>query len=613
MDIAKFFKNHWIIALFLLAVFFATSGYIYGWDDQHIEIPLLKKLINPDLYPNDYYVSALKKDFMSYLYPLLAMVIPINGIPSAYMILFILCRYGLLVFMYKIWFRITRQPITAILCVLMIMVHGRVEEFLYRTFSHQEFSLAFIFAGIYMFYRNRFLAAAVIFGFSANFHAIYSLFPMSYLGLYLILQRRWRRLFEACAGFLITAIPFLFWTGKKYFISPEGSPQPTTSEWIPLYQLACPQNFLFLDSQAGVLFKSPAEFWIRAGLFCLILAVTLLHSSSTRRFHKDRKTQVILLGGGLYLGLSFIFSYIIPSRLILDLNLIRNTQYMLFFLWGYLIIFLKELAHRDIRKFFLCLLIFPFLRFGNYSATLAVLLMGTVLLMPFQRHYTPKELSRLLLSIPIAFLLIGFLLRDLTVNHYSRLTYNTLILAEILALAVILVYVVIRGRANRATVALIAVSLQLILSGINFIIFHKIYYHVERTGLGFWQLQRNWIDMQHYVRNHTAIDAVILVPYDMEMGGFRIHSERSLVMSYRDCGIIGFDYQAGLEWKKRLDDIRPFRVLATQHIELALFNAIKHYDADYVVFMKYYAPPNSFLSYELYQNEAFSLHKIKRP
>jgi len=613
MNIIKLLKNQWIIALFLLAVFFATNGYIYGWDDQHIEIPLLKKLINPNLYPHDYYVNALKEGFMSYLYPLMAKVIPLNGIPAAYFILFVVCRYILLLFMYKIWLRITRQPTTAILCVLMIMVHGRVEEFLYRTFSHQEFSLAFIFAGLYLFFRNRFLASAVFLGLAANFHAIYSLFPMSYLGLYLLFQRQWRRLAESCAGFLIAALPFLLWAGKKYFLMHHAQPQPSPSEWIALYQLACPQNFLFLDSRLDALWTNPSEFWTRAGVFCLILALTLLHGLSTRRFQLDKKTHVILIGGWIYLGLSFIFSYLVPFRLILDLNLIRNTQYMLFFLWGYLIIFLRELAQRDMRKFFLCLLIFPFLRFGNYSATLAVLLMGVILSMPLQRkHATLRKLSWLIASLLSAFLLTGLLFKDLISNHYSQLTYNTFILAEILTSALILIYIT-RRRANKVTLALIAVGLQIAISGINFMIFQKIYHHVERTGLGFWQLQRNWIDMQYYVRDHTPQEAVILVPHDMEMGGFRIHSERSLVMSYRDCGIIGFDYQAGVEWKKRLDEIGAFCVLAQQPIESALFNAIKNYHTDYIVFMKYYAPPDSFLSYEIYRNEAFSLHKIRRP
>ena len=59
----KFIQNDWLIGLILLAAFLATNGYTYGWDDQHLEIPLLKSLIDQGLYPGDYYVESLKKKF----------------------------------------------------------------------------------------------------------------------------------------------------------------------------------------------------------------------------------------------------------------------------------------------------------------------------------------------------------------------------------------------------------------------------------------------------------------------------------------------------------------------------------------------------------------------
>ena len=104
-------------------------------------------------------------------------------------------------------------------------------------------------------------------------------------------------------------------------------------------------------------------------------------------------------------------------------------------------------------------------------------------------------------------------------------------------------------RLHRKKIAAVALTIPFFLLTLNFIFYHKLHADIERTGTGFWQLQRNWIDMQNYVRENTPKDALFLVPYDMEMGGFRIRSERSIVMSYRDCGVIGFDYQAGKEWK----------------------------------------------------------------
>ena len=64
----KILSSDWMIGLLLLGVFLSTNGYMYAWDDQHLEIPLLKSLIDPQLYPNDYYVDGLERNFPSFFY-----------------------------------------------------------------------------------------------------------------------------------------------------------------------------------------------------------------------------------------------------------------------------------------------------------------------------------------------------------------------------------------------------------------------------------------------------------------------------------------------------------------------------------------------------------------
>ena len=116
--------------------------------------------------------------------------------------------------------------------------------------------------------------------------------------------------------------------------------------------------------------------------------------------------------------------------------------------------------------------------------------------------------------------------------------------------------------------------------------------------------------MQHYVRNHVPKDALLLVPYDMEMGGFRIFSERKIVVSYRDCGIIGFNYEAAKEWQERIKDIEAFKVMVDAPITDAIVNAIFKYRVNYIVFMGYMSPKKNELLEPLYQNETFALYKI---
>ena len=147
----------WVIGLILLGIFLATNGYTYGWDDQHLEIPLLKSLIDPQLYPGDYYVASLKKNFISVFYVLLAKFITVDQVPAAYLVLYLISRYFFFFWSYKLWKLLTKEKLTAFLVAVSLILIGRVEEFLYRTFSHQEFALAIIMGGIYFFFQGRFL------------------------------------------------------------------------------------------------------------------------------------------------------------------------------------------------------------------------------------------------------------------------------------------------------------------------------------------------------------------------------------------------------------------------------------------------------------------------
>ncbi|OGX20099.1 MAG: hypothetical protein A2Y04_05645 [Omnitrophica WOR_2 bacterium GWC2_45_7] len=135
--------------------------------------------------------------------------------------------------------------------------------------------------------------------------------------------------------------------------------------------------------------------------------------------------------------------------------------------------------------------------------------------------------------------------------------------------------------------------------------------HAENHAQGFWQLQRSWEDMQRYVQRATPVEAVLLVPYNMEMCGFRMFSERGLVVSYRDCGIVGFDYPAALEWQKRIRDVEPFKVNVTRSPHQAIKNAISKYKADYIVFLRYASPAkdNPFFQ-RIYTNRDFALFKV---
>jgi hypothetical protein len=601
IQLKRILKNDWFIALCLSLIFLATNGYTYGWDDQHLEIPLLKSLIDPNLYVGDYYVQALKANFTSFLFPILAKVITVAQVPSAYFLLYLLSRFFLFLYAYKLWKLIARNRFSAMLCVLSFILVFRVEEFLYRTFSHQEFALAIIMAAIYYFYKNRFSRAAILFGIAANFHALYSFFPFCYMGLYLLWKARedqGKTLFKSIGLFILFSVPFIIWTCKRIFTHVPTDPT-IFQNWIDLYKIACPQTFLFDNQPIKEMLTNFSSFLIGTQHFWPIAALWALNFAHNATFRNDKKAHAFIIAGGLFLLMAFIFSYVFPNRFILDLNLARNLQFMKFILIGYTTLLVIEKIHLrkwDITIF--TIILFSLLQFETQIAALAALAIFFLL-------YEKKGITNLTLRLFFTVTIVGIIICFRN-HHFSQLAIITIY--SIMA-ATILFYLV-RMIFNKNINQTILILIPFLALTINGMYYYHLRLEIEHTASSFWQLQRNWIDMQNYVRNNTPKEALILTPNDMEMGGFRVFSERKVLVCYRDCGIIGFDYKAALEWKKRLHDVEHFKVFTDGDIKSALINAISKYKVNYIVFMRYLNPNNTPILEPVYENDAFALYRV---
>ena len=559
--IKRLLKNDWFIALLFLIGYLCTNSYIFAWDDQHLEIPLLKHLIDPALYKGDYYVEGLAKNFSSYLYPILSHLLKnTDQVQPTYLVLFLISRYFMFFWIYRLWQLISGDRFAAAMAVLMFFLMGRTEEFLYRTFSHQEFSYIFMFAGFYYFYKERYFLAAIFLGVGANFHAIYSLFPMLYMITFLIITRKDRFAIVLKSGitFCLCALPFLLWQIPRSMVREGAAPVPIL-EWLPLYLISCQQNFLFWTVPLKEALSNPAFVLGRLEPYLYLLALYIILLVIEPRLRKDLKTHVLVGVGYFFILITFYFSYIHPSRLFLDLNLIRNEQFIRFMLMGYATIFAVRVT-----------------REGKLWQTLAA---GVFLF------------------------LVGFNGTGYFVLKLQKFWYVPVLFA--------IVFIILRYRPDLKWLRTTFVIIPITAAFISFSIYHYNFLQVKWHGGGLWQMHRSWIDMQKFVRAHTDKNAMILTPYDTEYGGFRIYSERKVLVCYRDCGIIGFDYNAAVEWNKRIKEIEQFRMMSNQSIEPSVINAIKKYHVDYIVFMNYYQPGEGIpLFTKMYQNEVLALYKV---
>jgi len=214
LKIKKCIGKDWVIALALTLIYYLTHGYRFAWDDQNLEIPLLKSLMDPGLYTRDYFVQSLKVNFTTYFYWLLSKLISIDQIEPTYFILFFLSRFFMFFWMYKFWLHVSGEKWIGFLCVMSFLVLMRLEMFLYWSFSHAELTLAIVFAGFYFFYKDRFYVAALIIGIATNFNALFAAFLMIYILIYLALNYKKHGLLvfvKSLGIYLLFSMPFLLW------------------------------------------------------------------------------------------------------------------------------------------------------------------------------------------------------------------------------------------------------------------------------------------------------------------------------------------------------------------------------------------------------------------
>jgi len=618
LDLTKrIMQSPWVIALFLTVIFLSTTDYKYGWDDQHLEIPLLKKLIDPEFYPQDYYVDSLKKNFTSYFYPVLAKFISVEQIPATYFILYLISRYFLFFFAFKIWWYLSKNRYVAICCVLVFLIILRVPDFLYRTFSHQEFVLPFILAGLYYFFREQFNKSALILGFAANIHLLYSGYPFSYMLIYLLSQYKKlgiQQFFKTLGIFIISSLPVLIWSISNRI---GESAVALDGNWLSLFIISCPQNFIFPQFPQIPLAKFLDNFSLLLFAiqpYLILIALYLLNRFFNKNFKNNKKADTLCQMAFLYLFICLIFTYFYPIRFFIDLNLVRNSQFLLFILAGFTTILLLQTMKDEQPVWGLTLaLCFMLLRFGQTLTLLCILSMISLFTLKWALSFKKKPL-RIIFSFISACMIIIFAFQLIQTFLSKPYPTNTKMYLWIIIALTIVLFIGISA-SSKSKINPYLKNLFLLIPLIVFFIQFNVYRYkrvqIEESGAGFWHLQRSWEDMQIYAKNHTPKDAMILVPHDMEMGGFRIQSDRKIIFSYRDCGIIGFDYNAAVEWKKRLNELNDFKVKMDKSPKKAIQTALVKYKADYIVFLNYAAPKeNNSILQRLYANDYFTLCKV---
>lgn len=111
----------------------------------------------------------------------------------------------------------------------------------------------------------------------------------------------------------------------------------------------------------------------------------------------------------------------------------------------------------------------------------------------------------------------------------------------------------------------------------------------------------DWLAIQLWAKQNTALESVFLVPPDL--AGFRSFSERSIVTDAKDGGLVFYSFDYAKNWQARMDALNDFPKFSTNDF----LNLKLKYLFQYLVVYRSHLPLELPL---VFQNQSFSIYKV---
>jgi len=563
------------VLLALASTFLAgTPGYRFGDSNHGITVPILKRLMDPSLYPGDPMVATAER-FPTVFYRALAAVLPgADQVPAAFFVLYIVSIAATLAGAYRIG-RWAGGPAAGVLCLLIAFPVriGLAGEALYRVaFSHSHLASALTIWAIVWFLEGRRLLPLLVLSVGAYNHLLYSLYALIPMVLVVLFEARERgkpataRLLAAAA---LPLLPLLAWSVAR------GTPM--TPEWLDLLRLRSSHH------------SFPSAFGPDLPEAAALLALAML-AASRMALHHRRLLALFTAGVALQFVLGSVFTELFPLKAVLQFQPHRS--------WRFLALLLRAAAAAGVVVGY---------RAGGISRVASVatgvvlaipglepLLPIAVVLQAAWGHPRPATWARL----AAAFVLLavtGWNSREPSIAYVTELLPRaTGDLALACAAAAIAVFAVREVPPHWRTAALAAAAL-LVAGWLG----PRAYrFHQARWESGSWRAVQDW------VRSHTPQSAVILTP--PREAGFRVFSERTIVGEWKDGTQQYFDDAFVREWGARMEalgeDYSP--LTEAQLVELA-----GRYGATYIVMPR---RPRKALP-EVYHNPSWVVYRTASP
>ena len=569
------------LSLILALAGTAIVGYRFGDSNHGITVPILKRFMDPSLYPGDVMVATADK-FPTVFFPLLARVLPgTDWIPFAFFVGYVASIAATLAAAYRIgrWAGGTMEAgLLTVLFTFPVRV-GLAGEAIYRTaFSHSHVASALVLWAIVWFLEGRRLLPLLVLSLGAYNHLLYSAYMLVPLTLVVLAEARQRGRRETLTLLAAAVVPLV-----PLAIAMLGKSTPMTAEWLELLRTRSAHH-------------SAPSTWgdqLPAAVGFLLLGLLSASSASAK---KQKIFGIFLAGIALQFVVGTVFMELYPVKAVLQFQPHRCWRFLLVILFGWIATGVlagwREGGLPRIAAVFTTVVVF--VANGLEPLLPAALVLGALL----RRDAAPWAR----LAIPVALVFVpgigeGSISYDLLKDYPPRLFTSPAILGASLLIVLVVARQAAAPLHRRLVEGAVLASTLLWL-----------WPHTYRRERARWE-SGSWREMQNWVRVNTPRSAVLLTP-PSEVA-FRVFSERTIVGEWKDGTQQYFDDAFVREWGRRMADLaggatqRPDNFVGRSDADL--LDLAARYGATYVVLPR--EPPRPFPV--VYSNRHFTLYRAR--
>jgi hypothetical protein len=513
------------------------TGYQFAVGDQAQFIPIIRRILDPSLYPGDY-LFYQPGNRSSVLLPIVAHLSRVIPLAWVFFIGYMAAMFGLFWAVYRLACALFENTEVAWIAVLLACISRR-QDYAVTTqegfFTIQPAAMPFCLMALSFFVEGRYVLAAVFNGIAFLLHPIAAMPVLLLLSLYLILNVRtvgWRTVLKAFGLFLLIASPLFIMTAGSISdrFSAESLFKIASKEWMDIQYLRNDYTFPIL--------------WDRASWRHLLSIGTLFAASMFLRLSyagpdgKDRKAVWIVVASLISLEIAHIFGSVIPVGLIFQFHWYRGLYMLMYvaFIYAAFVIWEEYRQSPSAVDRAIVIVSAGAIATGDDILTLCAIMASLLLWMRTKVSVRLLRQALRVFSIAVSACIIFFASR----NPIFLAIIGTPVLVFV-ALAILHV------KANRyAFVGL----LLLVVAAVK----------IERTGLGislpFAKPNDTWTQVQYWVVASTPKEAVFIVPPNTL--GFRNFSERSIVGDRKDGGSTSYSETFAKEWARRMKQLESY-------------------------------------------------------